>query len=138
MTTATTNGGRQTFDERGQRARPLQQQLLRHHPSIALQAGQPAVLDVVDFNERIIRGYEGGLGERDLPSTSHAARSSRRHRHLRDFSNISPEIPRHRRDCTTEWTRHRVPEAPPSSQVLSETEFPGRSCRPSPRPTGRC
>ena len=26
------------------------------------------VLDVTDFNERIIRGYEEGWGERDLPA----------------------------------------------------------------------
>ena len=34
-----------------------------------LQARQPAVLDVNDFNERIIRGYEEGCGERICPPT---------------------------------------------------------------------
>ena len=33
------------------------------------------VLDVVDFNERIIRGYEEGYGERDLPADLTLARS---------------------------------------------------------------
>src|SRR5438045_5852548 len=33
------------------------------------------VLDVNDFNERIIRGYEEGWGERDLPADLTLARS---------------------------------------------------------------
>src|SRR5262245_57667391 len=33
------------------------------------------VLDVADFNERIIRGYEEGWGERDLPADLTVARS---------------------------------------------------------------
>ena len=33
------------------------------------------VLDVHDFNERIIRGYEEGYGEKDLPADLSVARS---------------------------------------------------------------
>src|ERR1044071_2595885 len=53
------------------------------------------VLDVVDFNERIIRGYEEGYGEKDLPADLSLARSlvPAGTATLRDFSNISPEIP---------------------------------------------
>src|SRR5436309_15943424 len=53
------------------------------------------VLDVVDFNERIIRGYEEGYGEKDLPADLTLARSlvPAGTATLRDFSNISPEIP---------------------------------------------
>src|SRR5260370_40821372 len=53
------------------------------------------VLDVHDFNERIIRGYEEGWGERDLPADLTTARSlipagapTRR-----SLSNIPPAIP---------------------------------------------
>ena len=53
------------------------------------------VLDVDDFNERIIRGYEEGWGERDLPADLSVARSlvPAGTATLRDFSNIAPEIP---------------------------------------------
>src|SRR5438105_12996110 len=53
------------------------------------------LLDVVDFNERIIRGYEEGWGERDLPADLTTARSliPAGTATLRDSSNISPEIP---------------------------------------------
>ena len=53
------------------------------------------VLDVNDFNERIIRGYEEGWGEKDLPADLSVARSliPAGTATLRDFSNISPEIP---------------------------------------------
>ena len=33
------------------------------------------VLDVMDFNERIIRGYEEGYGENELPADLSVARS---------------------------------------------------------------
>src|SRR5205807_3504994 len=61
------------------------------------------VLDVLDFNERIIRGYEEGWGERDLPADLTTARSliPAGTATLRDFSNISPEIPEYIPDnCT--------------------------------------
>ena len=53
------------------------------------------VLDVVDFNERIIRGYEEGYGEKELPADLSLARSlvPAGTATLRDFSNIAPEIP---------------------------------------------
>jgi pyruvate ferredoxin oxidoreductase beta subunit len=53
------------------------------------------VLDVVDFNERIIRGYEEGYGDELLPADIGLARSlvPAGTATLRDFSNIAPEIP---------------------------------------------
>src|SRR5262245_29650213 len=53
------------------------------------------VLDVTDFNERIIRGYEEGYGEKELPADLSVARSliPAGTATLRDFSNIAPEIP---------------------------------------------
>src|SRR3974377_600787 len=61
------------------------------------------VLDVVDFNERIIRGYEEGYGEKELPADLSVARSliPAGTATLRDFSNIAPEIPEYIPDnCT--------------------------------------
>jgi pyruvate ferredoxin oxidoreductase beta subunit len=53
------------------------------------------VLDVIDFNERIIRGYEDGNGDELLPADLALARSlvPAGTATLRDFSNIAPEIP---------------------------------------------
>ncbi|MGA7498664.1 MAG: hypothetical protein WBX00_18200, partial [Isosphaeraceae bacterium] len=53
------------------------------------------VLDVLDFNERIIRGYEDGSAEKGLPADLSLARSlvPAGTATLRDFSNIAPEIP---------------------------------------------
>ena len=53
------------------------------------------VLDVNDFNERIIRGYEEGYGEKDLPADLSTARSliPAGTATLRDFSYVAPEIP---------------------------------------------
>ena len=53
------------------------------------------VLDVNDFNERIIRGYEEGYGDKELPADISVARSlvPAGTATLRDFSNIAPEIP---------------------------------------------
>ena len=50
------------------------------------------VLDVHDFNERIIRGYEEGWGEKNLPADLSVARSliPAGTATLRDFSNIAP------------------------------------------------
>src|SRR5437660_12566409 len=61
------------------------------------------LLDVLDFNERIIRGYEEGWGERDLPADLSIARSlvPAGTATLRDFSNISPEIPEYIADDST-------------------------------------
>jgi pyruvate ferredoxin oxidoreductase beta subunit len=85
------------------------------------------VLDVVDFNERIIRGYEEGYGERDLPADLSLARSlvPAGTATLRDFSNISPEIPEYLpenctacMDCVTE-----CPDTAILGKVLSEPEW---------------
>ncbi len=88
------------------------------------------VLDVEDFNERIIRGYEEGWGERDLPADLSVARSliPAGTATLRDFSNIAPEIPEYIpsnctgcMDCVTE-----CPDTAILGKVVSEAEFEER------------
>jgi pyruvate/2-oxoacid:ferredoxin oxidoreductase beta subunit/NAD-dependent dihydropyrimidine dehydrogenase PreA subunit len=88
------------------------------------------VLDVNDFNERIIRGYEEGWGERDLPADLTLARSliPAGTATLRDFSNISPEIPEYIpenctgcMDCVTE-----CPDTAILGKVVSEAEWEQR------------
>jgi pyruvate ferredoxin oxidoreductase beta subunit len=85
------------------------------------------VLDVNDFNERIIRGYEEGWGETGLPADLSVARSlvPAGTATLRDFSNISPEIPEYITenctgcmDCVTE-----CPDTAILGKVLSEEEL---------------
>src|SRR4051812_34082061 len=85
------------------------------------------VLDVGDFNERIIRGYEEGYGEKDLPADLSVARSlvPAGTASLRDFSYIAPEIPEYIpsnctgcMDCVTE-----CPDTAILGKVLSETEL---------------
>jgi pyruvate/2-oxoacid:ferredoxin oxidoreductase beta subunit/Pyruvate/2-oxoacid:ferredoxin oxidoreductase delta subunit len=85
------------------------------------------VLDVLDFNERIIRGYEDGYGEKELPADLTLARSlvPAGTATLRDFSNIAPEIPLYIpenctgcMDCVTE-----CPDTAILGKVLSEVEF---------------
>jgi pyruvate/2-oxoacid:ferredoxin oxidoreductase beta subunit/Pyruvate/2-oxoacid:ferredoxin oxidoreductase delta subunit len=85
------------------------------------------ILDVDDFNERIIRGYEEGYGEKELPADLSLARSlvPAGTATLRDFSNISPEIPEYIAenctgcmDCVTE-----CPDTAILGKVLSEKEF---------------
>ena len=53
------------------------------------------ILDVHDFNNRIIHDYEAGLGEKELPAELSLARSlvPAGTATLRDFSYVSPEIP---------------------------------------------
>jgi pyruvate/2-oxoacid:ferredoxin oxidoreductase beta subunit/NAD-dependent dihydropyrimidine dehydrogenase PreA subunit len=61
------------------------------------------VLDVKDFNERIIRSYEDGTAEKELPADLTVARSliPAGTATLRDFSYIAPEIPEYIADnCT--------------------------------------
>src|ERR1700680_2345516 len=85
------------------------------------------VLDVNDFNERIIRGYEEGYGERDLPADLSLARSlvPAGTATLRDFSNIAPEIPEYLpENCT--GCRGCVTECPDTAilgKVLSEPDW---------------
>jgi pyruvate/2-oxoacid:ferredoxin oxidoreductase beta subunit/NAD-dependent dihydropyrimidine dehydrogenase PreA subunit len=85
------------------------------------------VLDVIDFNERIIRGYEEGYGEKELPADLSLARSliPAGTATLRDFSNISPEIPEYIpenctgcMDCVTE-----CPDTAILGKVLSEPDW---------------
>src|ERR1700751_2778549 len=85
------------------------------------------VLDVNDFNERIIRGYEEGYGEKELPADLSLARSlvPAGTATLRDFSNISPEIPLYIpenctgcMDCVTE-----CPDTAILGKVLAEPEL---------------
>src|SRR4249920_993644 len=88
------------------------------------------VLDVNDFNERIIRGYEEGYGEKDLPADLSLARSlvPAGTATLRDFSNIAPEIPLYIpenctgcMDCVTQ-----CPDTAILGKVLSEAELEER------------
>src|SRR5438876_11036181 len=53
------------------------------------------VLDVDDFNDRIIRGYEEGTAEKGLPADLSVPRSfvPAGTANLRDFSYIAPDIP---------------------------------------------
>jgi pyruvate ferredoxin oxidoreductase beta subunit len=85
------------------------------------------VLDVNDFNERIIRAYEEGWGEKNLPADLSVARSlvPAGTATLRDFSNISPEIPEYITenctgcmDCVTE-----CPDTAILGKVLGEDEL---------------
>jgi pyruvate/2-oxoacid:ferredoxin oxidoreductase beta subunit/NAD-dependent dihydropyrimidine dehydrogenase PreA subunit len=85
------------------------------------------VLDVLDFNERIIRGYEEGTAEKELPADLSLARSlvPAGTATLRDFSNIAPEIPVYLpenctgcMDCVTE-----CPDTAILGKVLSEAEL---------------
>src|SRR5438876_8866516 len=88
------------------------------------------VLDVADFNERIIRGYEEGYGEKDLPADLSVARSlvPAGTASLRDFSYIAPEIPEYISenctgcmDCVTE-----CPDTAILGKVLGEDELEAR------------
>src|SRR6266481_4823090 len=85
------------------------------------------VLDVNDFNERIIRGYEDGYGEKELPADLSVARSlvPAGTAALRDFSYIAPEIPEYIQenctgcmDCVTE-----CPDTAILGKVLAEDEW---------------
>ncbi len=85
------------------------------------------VLDVVDFNERIIPEYEQGSGPSTLPADLSLARSlvPAGTATLRDFSYIAPEIPEYIpenctgcMDCVTE-----CPDTAILGKVLSETEW---------------
>src|SRR5262249_9371309 len=88
------------------------------------------VLDVNDFNERIIRAYEEGTAEKELEADLSVARSlvPAGTANLRDFSNIAPEIPDSITenctgcmDCVTE-----CPDTAILGKVLSETELEQR------------
>jgi pyruvate ferredoxin oxidoreductase beta subunit len=85
------------------------------------------ILDVNDFNERIIRGYEDGTAEKELPADLTVARSlvPAGTATLRDFSYIAPEIPEYIpsnctgcMDCVT-----LCPDTAILGKVLGENEL---------------
>src|SRR6476646_1365350 len=85
------------------------------------------ILDVNDFNERIIRGYEEGYAEKKLPADLTTARSliPAGTATLRDFSYIAPDIPEYIEenctgcmDCVT-----LCPDTAILGKVLSESDW---------------
>lgn len=85
------------------------------------------ILDVEDFNDRIICGYEKGYGEKMLPADLSTARSliPAGTATLRDFSYVAPEIPDYITanctgcmDCVTE-----CPDTAILGKVLSESQL---------------
>jgi len=85
------------------------------------------VLDVDDFIDRIMHGYEEGHGENELPADLSVARSliPAGTASLRDFSYVAPEIPLYLSDhctgcmdCVTE-----CPDTAILGKVLSESDF---------------
>ena len=85
------------------------------------------ILDVLDFNDRIIRGYEEGYGEKELPADLSLARSlvPAGTAALRDFSYVAPEIPEYLpenctgcMDCVTE-----CPDTAILGKVLAESSL---------------
>ena len=99
------------------------------------------ILDVNDFNDRIIRGYEEGTAECGLPADLTLARSfiPAGTATLRDFSYIAPDIPEYLpnnctgcMDCVT-----LCPDTAILGKVLPKTNGK-RRCSPSPKRTGKC
>ena len=85
------------------------------------------ILDVHDFNERIIRGYEEGCADKGLPADLSVARSlvPAGTAKLRDFSYIAPDIPEYApsnctgcMDCVT-----LCPDTAILGKVLGESDF---------------
>lgn len=85
------------------------------------------ILDVIDFNERIIRSYEDGSAEEHLPADLSVARSiiPAGTATLRDFSYIAPDIPEYKpsnctgcMDCVT-----LCPDTAILGKVMGESEF---------------
>ncbi|MEO2047957.1 MAG: thiamine pyrophosphate-dependent enzyme [Pirellulales bacterium] len=85
------------------------------------------VLDVIDFNDRIIRSYEAGKGEKQLPADLSVARSliPAGTAALRDFSYVAPDIPEYIAsnctgcmDCVTE-----CPDTAILGKVLAEPDL---------------
>ena len=85
------------------------------------------VLDVNDFNNRIIRSYEAGQGEKRLPADLSVARSlvPAGTAALRDFSYVAPDIPEYIAsnctgcmDCVTE-----CPDTAILGKVLAEPDL---------------
>ncbi len=125
--TATTNGAPKTSMNEATERDPFNNNSYGTLVDGAYKLVNLPILDVNDFNERVIRGYEEGWGERDLPADLAIARSlvPAGTATLRDFSNISPEIPEYIpdnctgcMDCVTE-----CPDTAILGKVLSETEW---------------
>jgi pyruvate/2-oxoacid:ferredoxin oxidoreductase beta subunit/NAD-dependent dihydropyrimidine dehydrogenase PreA subunit len=85
------------------------------------------ILDVGEFNESVIRGYEDGCGPKELPADLAVARSliPAGTATLRDFSYIAPEIPEYIpenctgcMDCVTQ-----CPDTAILGKVLAEPEL---------------
>lgn len=85
------------------------------------------ILDVHDFNNRVIRSYEDGKAEKGLPADWAAARSliPAGTAALRDFSYVAPELPEYITenctgcmDCVTE-----CPDTAILGKVLAESEL---------------
>jgi pyruvate ferredoxin oxidoreductase beta subunit len=88
------------------------------------------ILDVDDFNDRVIRGYEEGVGEKELPAELSLARSlvPAGTANLRDFSYVAPEIPEYLpenctgcMECVTE-----CPDTAILGKVLAERDLETR------------
>lgn len=88
------------------------------------------ILDVDDFNERIIRAYEDGTAEKELPADLTVSRSlvPAGTATLRDFSYVAPEIPEYINDnctgcmdCVT-----LCPDTAILGKVVGEEEFENR------------
>src|SRR5436305_10266523 len=127
MTTETLNGAPKTSMNEASERDPFNNNSYGTIVDGAYKMVSLPLLDVTDFNERIIRGYEEGWGERDLPADLSLARSlvPAGTANLRDFSNISPEIPEYITanctgcmDCVTE-----CPDTAILGKVLSEPEL---------------
>jgi pyruvate/2-oxoacid:ferredoxin oxidoreductase beta subunit/NAD-dependent dihydropyrimidine dehydrogenase PreA subunit len=127
MSIATTNGASKTSMNEANERDPFNNNSYGTLVDSGYKLVHLPVLDVTDFNERIIRGYEEGWGERDLPADLTVARSliPAGTATLRDFSNIAPEIPEYIpenctgcMDCVTE-----CPDTAILGKVLSESEW---------------
>src|SRR6202790_1780453 len=127
MTTETLNGAPKTSMNEASERDPFNNNSYGTIVDSGYKMVSLPVLDVVDFNERVIRGYEEGWGEKDLPADIELARSlvPAGTAALRDFSNISPEIPEYITanctgcmDCVTE-----CPDTAILGKVLSEDEL---------------
>jgi pyruvate/2-oxoacid:ferredoxin oxidoreductase beta subunit/NAD-dependent dihydropyrimidine dehydrogenase PreA subunit len=130
MTVATTNGATKASMNEANERDPFNNNSFGTLVDSGYKLVHLPVLDVVDFNERIIRGYEEGYGEKDLPADLSLARSlvPAGTATLRDFSNIAPEIPIYIEenctgcmDCVTE-----CPDTAILGKVLSEPEWEER------------
>src|SRR5271168_5544436 len=130
MTTATTNGATLPSMNEANERDPFNNNSYGTCVDTGYKLVSLPLLDVVDFNERVIRGYEEGWGERDLPADLSLARSliPAGTATLRDFSNIAPEIPQYITenctgcmDCVTE-----CPDTAILGKVISEPDLEAR------------